>query len=132
MQIARPTKFRKTVLSLTNGVQYINGECWKITEIYLEFVYLIELLSNCKPLKRQWSNILKQFVANSRRIVWVCKTILWSWRFKGYVTLSPENFEDASNLEDWDLTPNAYKKCSAINSQYKHNWNNISHILIIT
>ena len=32
----------------------------------------------------KWSNTLKQFVGNSRRIVWVCLTILWGWRFKSY------------------------------------------------
>ena len=31
----------------------------------------------------KWSNTLKQFLG--RRIVWVCLTILWAWRFKGYV-----------------------------------------------
>ena len=33
-----------------------------------------------KPLSAdpvKWSNTLKQFVSNSRRIVWVCLTILW-------------------------------------------------------
>ena len=29
--------------------------------------------------RTKWSNILKQFVGNSRRIVWVCLTILWGW-----------------------------------------------------
>ena len=31
----------------------------------------------------KWSNALKQFVGCCRRIVWVCLTILWDWRFKG-------------------------------------------------
>ena len=31
----------------------------------------------------KWSIILKQFVAKSRQIVWVCLTILWGWRLKG-------------------------------------------------
>ena len=30
----------------------------------------------------KWSNTLKQFVDNSRRIVLVCLTILWDWRLK--------------------------------------------------
>ena len=29
-----------------------------------------------------WSNTLKQFVGNSRKIFWVCLTILWGWRLK--------------------------------------------------
>ena len=32
----------------------------------------------------KWSNIFKQLVDNSRWIVWVCLTILWGWRLKGY------------------------------------------------
>ena len=31
----------------------------------------------------KWSNALKQFVGNNRRIVWVYLTILWGWCFKG-------------------------------------------------
>ena len=37
------------------------------------------LISN--PTK--WSNTLKQFVGNSRRIIWVCLAILWGWHLKG-------------------------------------------------
>ena len=33
------------------------------------------------PTRR--SNTLKQFVDNSRRIIWMCLTILWGWRLKG-------------------------------------------------
>ena len=36
---------------------------------------------NANPIK--WSNKLKQFVGNSRLIVWVCLTILWGWHLKG-------------------------------------------------
>ena len=36
---------------------------------------------SAKPTK--WPNTLKQFVGNSRRIVWVYLTILWDWRLKG-------------------------------------------------
>ena len=31
-----------------------------------------------------WLNTLKHFAGNSRRIVWMCLTILWGWRLKGY------------------------------------------------
>ena len=31
----------------------------------------------------KWSNTFKQFIGNSRRIVWVCLTILWGWCLKG-------------------------------------------------
>ena len=34
----------------------------------------------------KWSNILKQYVGNFRRIVWVCLTILWGWRLKVKLT----------------------------------------------
>ena len=36
---------------------------------------------NVNPTK--WSSTLKQFLGKSRRIVWVCLTILWDWRLKG-------------------------------------------------
>ena len=32
----------------------------------------------------KWSYTLKQFVGCCRRIVWVCLTILWVWRWKGW------------------------------------------------
>ena len=35
---------------------------------------------NVNPTK--WSNTFKQFLGKSRRIVWVCLTILWDWRLK--------------------------------------------------
>ena len=30
----------------------------------------------------KWSNTLQQFVGSSRRIVWVCLTILWGWHWR--------------------------------------------------
>ena len=33
------------------------------------------------PIK--WSNTLKQFIGLCQWIIWVCLTILWSWRLKG-------------------------------------------------
>ena len=36
----------------------------------------------------EWSNTLKQFFGRSRRIVWVCLTIIWGWRLKGYEPFS--------------------------------------------
>ena len=32
----------------------------------------------------KWSNTLQQFVGSSRRIVWVCLTILWGWHWRLY------------------------------------------------
>ena len=37
---------------------------------------------SANPFK--WSNTIKGFVGNSWRIVWVCLTILWVWRLKGF------------------------------------------------
>ena len=42
---ARPRISWKLLWSLTNGIQDLNNECWKITWIHL-FVYLVKLLSN--------------------------------------------------------------------------------------
>ena len=49
----------------------------------LRAVKLITLSANFT----KWSNTLKQFAdefANCWRIDWVCLTILWHWRLKGY------------------------------------------------
>ena len=45
------------------------------------------MISKFDPLSAyptKWSNTLKQFVGNSRRIVWVCLAILWHRRLKDY------------------------------------------------
>ena len=36
----------------------------------------------------KWSNTTKQFVGSCRQIVWVCLTILWGSRLKGYWIIS--------------------------------------------
>ena len=46
MQIARPRILKKTAFSLTSSIYYVIEECWKITGIYLKFVYLVKVLSN--------------------------------------------------------------------------------------
>ena len=33
---------------MTNDIQYVNDECWKVTEIHLKFVNLVKIISNCK------------------------------------------------------------------------------------
>ena len=50
---------------------------------YPHLVYNFTVPLSANPTK--WSNTLKQFLSNSRRIVWVCLTILWGWRFKGLI-----------------------------------------------
>ena len=49
-----------------------------------------DYLRHLNPLSAnptKWSNTLKQFVGNSRRIVrrivWACLTVLWNWRLNG-------------------------------------------------
>ena len=49
---------------------------WAVSEAYLNPL-------SVNPTK--WLNTLKQFVGYSRRIVWVCLTILWGWRLKAYL-----------------------------------------------
>ena len=58
--------YRRSAMMRTSG----NGHCWKLGLTPL----------NANPTK--WSNTLKQFIGNSRRIIWVCLTILWGWRLK--------------------------------------------------
>ena len=33
---------------MTNDIQYVNDECWKVTEIHLKFVNLVKIISNGK------------------------------------------------------------------------------------
>ena len=40
----------------------------------------------------KWSNTLKQFVGNRRRIVWLSLTILWVWRLKDWSRANPLKF----------------------------------------
>ena len=47
------------------------------------FQWLDDNPVSANPIK--WSNTLKQFLASSRRIVWVCLTILWGWRLEGQI-----------------------------------------------
>ena len=58
----------------------------------------------------KWSNTLKQFVGCWGRIAWVCLTILWGWRSKGWVTISTENLTIISKFQYWSLTLVTYKK----------------------
>lgn len=43
---SQAANFIRTVLMLTNGIQYVNDQYWKITGIHLTFVYLVNLRSN--------------------------------------------------------------------------------------
>ena len=49
MQIAKQRISEKLLWSLTNGTEYVNDECWKITGIHLKFAYLVKLASK-QPL----------------------------------------------------------------------------------
>ena len=67
----------------------------------------------------KWSNKLKQFVSNSRRVVWVCLTILWGWGLKEFekscfqtltqttVVIFSHRVKDwsSSQLKFWNLYP---------------------------
>ena len=50
--------------------------------IFKQFKCLL-LFNPLSTFPTKWWNTLKQFVVNSKRIVWVCLTILWGWRLKG-------------------------------------------------
>ena len=53
-------------------------------QLYSEMKYYIEdLLNTLSVNPTKWSNTRKEFVGNSRQIVWVCLTILWGWHLKG-------------------------------------------------
>ena len=46
------------------------------------FCYLVQSFNPLTGNPTKWSNTLKQFVGNSRQVVWVCLTILWCWCLK--------------------------------------------------
>ena len=97
---ANPTKWSNTPKEFAGKSLYYQCNvallCFRK---YYENVFLFMLPENIRQPRRlgsdgksldplsaspiKWSNILKQFVGNSRRIVWVCLTILWGWRLKG-------------------------------------------------
>ena len=64
------------------GPLVISLWCWLVAKV--------ATFSNCwtlcvtlsAPAPTKWSNTLKQFVGNSRRIVWECLTILWCWHLQ--------------------------------------------------
>ena len=47
------------------------------------YLFAFTLFNSLSVNPTKWSITLKQFVAKSRRIVWVCLTILCGWRLKG-------------------------------------------------
>ena len=62
---------------------------YQLKQIIARFCKLVSILGwNCvNPLNSnptKWSNTLKHFLGKSRWIVWVCLTILWGWRLKGW------------------------------------------------
>ena len=75
-----------------------------------KFVFLVLLLVRIEfnPLganPTKWSNTLKQFVSNSRRIVWVCLIILWGWRLKGQMNVGQYILENGIliNQASWNI-----------------------------
>ena len=74
----RKTKKQKKIEKSKSSKQYRKGIF--LQRLKSSWLFLNSLSAN--PTK--WSSTLKQFVGNSRRIVWVCLTILWGWRLKGY------------------------------------------------
>ena len=54
-----------------------------VKELDLAFDEKEILFNSLSANHTKWSNTLKQFVANSRQIVYLCLTILWGWRSKG-------------------------------------------------
>ena len=56
----------------------------RVLNTSLRIFLIISLSANLIKLL----NTLKQFIGNSRRIFWVCLTILWDWRLKGYYIIA--------------------------------------------
>ena len=42
-------------------------------------------VNNLSSKTTKWAKTLKHFLGYCRRIVWVCLTILWDWRLKGWI-----------------------------------------------
>ena len=72
------------LISSWRGLQRFSYSLFRVR--MWDFLYGISLCSKFNPLSAnltKWSDTFKQFVSNSRRIVWVCLTILWGCRVKG-------------------------------------------------
>ena len=86
-------RFVHKAISLPDSVSYKNTEtdiCLPLRSIYFKsaFSLCLNLAKKCNlnslsanPTK--WSNTLKQFAGNIRRIDWVYFIILWEWCLKG-------------------------------------------------
>ena len=74
-----------TVLRVDQVIEFLENACkifYWLRAVLMKEVKLQKFNpSRAKPTK--WSNILKQFVGNSRGIVSVVLTVLWVWRLKG-------------------------------------------------
>ena len=75
--------FNIIIFGLQKGTRKSSIQYHWLWVIWIILSYKIIPLS-ANPLK--WSNTLKQFVGNNRRVVWVCLTIMWGWHLKGYDT----------------------------------------------
>ena len=79
------------------------------------FVVFIGITLNLNPLRAnltKWSNTLKQFVGKSRRIVWVCLTILWRWQaIKGLTSYLRDHFQIQIQIHfQWFLIFDDFKR----------------------
>ena len=54
----------------------------KMTDFYMKWNTGLKWFTLLCLNPTKWSNALKQLIGNSRRIVWVCLTILWGWCLK--------------------------------------------------
>ena len=68
--------FLNSILKSHNSIEYRNPQ----VNCDHKSIFLFNTVSTNTT---KWSNTLKQFVGKSRRIVWVCLTILWGWYLKG-------------------------------------------------
>ena len=88
--------FHSDLESLNNNLLWILLYDFQHEATLNKGTLLFLCLSSLSANPTKWSTILKQFVSSSRRIVWVCLTILWGWRvkcFKNYqrkVLLGPK------------------------------------------
>ena len=74
-----------------SGMKWVNEWMNNENNLLITPPNLLNIMTQClDPLSTnptKWSNRHRQFVGKSKRIVWVCLTILWVWRLKGYLML---------------------------------------------
>ena len=123
-------------MTLINSLKFAEYYKWNLARIpgvwllgINENLLLLYCILSSPPLFRplstnptKWFYTLKQFVGNSRRIVWMCLTILWGWRLEGWLNafyIIKESFRANPGINPlifWIVSGHYFEKVLLMNS----------------